>query len=149
MLENITVGFIGAALALLAREFVEQYKLRARRKRLAALCSRHLKQIRSDLTQHVQVERGRATFGETQYCEVKVGDFLYNLIISNIECFKGVNSIERTITFFHHYMVNMGAVRARLERTDETSTELTEGTYINLAEKLNEAIQELDELAVT
>jgi hypothetical protein len=46
-------------------------------------------------------------------------------------------------------MVNMGTVNARLERSEKATTQLTEGTYKNLVEKLNEAIEELDEVAVT
>lgn len=149
MIENITVGFIGAALALLIRELVEQYKRRSRRKGLAALCSKHLNHIRLDLTQHVKLKDGYAIFGETQYCEVGVGDFLYQLITSNIECFKNVNAINNTTTFFHHYMVNMGTVKARLETSDKRTTQLTEGTYNNLVQKLDRAIEELDDIAVT
>ena len=119
-----------------------------RRKRIAALCCEHLKKIREDLKEHVEIHNGNAKFSETQYSEVAVGDFLYHLITSNIDCFKSVDSVRETVNFFHHYMVNMSTIRSRLDGSTQGTANLTEATYNKLLEYLSEAINEL-ELAST
>lgn len=148
MTEKVVIGFIGAALALLIREAVAFWKTTIKRKRIAALCCEHLKKIRGDLCGHVEINNGNAKFNETQYSEVAVGDFLYDLITSNIDCFGSVNSVRETINFFHHYMVNMRTIRSRLDGSTQGTANLTEATYEKLLEYLNEAINEL-ELAST
>ncbi len=147
MIEKVVIGFVGAALALIIREGVELYKRRIRRNQISAMCVEHLKMIRADLTGHVRVTNGHAHFEETQYCEVSVGDFLYQLITSNIECFGSIKSVAATVTFFHHYMVNMATVKACLGRGNVGRAELTEGTYNNLLQRLNGAIDELEAIA--
>lgn len=148
MTEKVIVGFIGAALALLIREAVVFLKTTIKRKRIAALCCEHLKKIREDLQGHVEIHNGNAKFSETQYSEVAVGDFLYDLITANIDCFGSVNSVRKTINFFHHYMVNMSTIRSRLDGSTHGTANLTEGTYEKLLDYLDEAIKEL-ELAST
>ena len=148
MTEKVVIGFIGAVLALLIREAVAFWKTTIKRKRIAALCCEHLKKIRGDLRGHVEINNGNAKFNETQYSEVAVGNFLYDLITSNIDCFGSVNSVRETINFFHHYMVNMRTIRSRLDGSTQGTANLTEATYEKLLEYLNEAINEL-ELAST
>ncbi len=147
MYGKIAIGFIGAILALILREIIGRYNLRSRRKQLAALCVEHLKQIHEDLIKHVQIRGSNANFGETQYCEIVVGDFLYDLITSNIEAFPNIRSLRKTITFFHHYKVNMSTVRSRLDASQNQSAHLTEGTYNNLLNYLKDAIDELNSIA--
>ncbi|GGE81374.1 hypothetical protein GCM10011533_37290 [Streptosporangium jomthongense] len=143
MTEKVIVGFIGAALALLIREALEYWKTTVRRKRIAALCCEHLKKIREDLQGHVELHNGNAKFSETQYSEVAVGDFLYELITSNIDCFGKVDSVRKTINFFHHYMVNMSTIRSRIDGSTHGTANLTEATYEKLLEYLDDAIDEL------
>jgi len=147
MLENVVAGFIGAALALLLRwAFEKATHLEASRK-LAGLCVLHLEQIKHDLLHHIPRTDGHARFGETQYHEVAVGFFLYDLITANLEKFPSVRSLDRTMTFFHHYKVNMNTVRARLDTlvTGATAT-LTNGTFDNLIDYLDGALSELREM---
>ena len=144
MAEKVIVGFIGAALALLIREAVAFWKTTIKRKRISALCCEHLKKIREDLQGHVEIHNGNAKFSETQYSEVAVGDFLYDLITSNIDCFGSVNSVRETVNFFHHYMVNMRTIRSRLDGSTHGTANLTEETYNKILEYLNEAIDELE-----
>ena len=86
MYEKITIGFIGAFLALFLRELVNRYKQRTQRKMVAELCVNHLAQIKEDTTGHVQLEDGKARFEATQYCEVVVDDFLYDLTLKLCGC---------------------------------------------------------------
>jgi hypothetical protein len=60
MYEKITIGFIGAILALFIKELYERYKHRAHRKKVAELCVNHLQQIYKDLTDHVQIGNGNS-----------------------------------------------------------------------------------------
>ncbi len=147
MYGKITIALIGAIIALILREIIVRYNLRSRRKQLAALCVEHLKQIHEDLIEHVQIRGGNAYFGETQYCEIVVGDFLYDLITSNIEAFPNIRSLQKTIKFFHHYKVNMSTVRSRLDVSQTPSVHVTEGTYNNLLNYLKDAIGELNSIA--
>ena len=147
--EKIVIGFIGAVLALILREVVEWFRKRSHRKKVAALSVKHLMQIKSDLVKHVIVSDGKANFGETQYCEIVVGDFLYDLITSNIKTFPDVSSIQKTITFFHHYKINMSTVRSRLDISANNMAQLTEGTYNNLLNYLQDSIDELNSIANT
>ena len=147
--EKIIIGFIGAVLALILREVVEWFRKRSHRKKVAALSVEHLMQIKNDLVEHVIVSDGKANFSETQYCEIVVGDFLYDLITSNIKTFPDVSSIQKTITFFHHYKINMSTVRSRLDISDNNMAQLTEGTYNNLLNYLQDAIDELNSIANT
>jgi len=149
MFEKILIGFFGAIIGLFLRELWECRKRLSRRKKLAALCVEHLKQIYEDLLKHVNVSGGKANFGETQYCEAVVGNFLYDLFTSNIEAFSNIHSVRKTITFFHHYKVNMSTVRSRLDASQNQNAQLTEGTYNNLLKYLKEAIDELNSIAVT
>ena len=149
MYEKIAIGFIGAILALILREVFEWFTTRSHRKKVAALCAKHLKQIKEDLVGHVKVINGKANFDETQYCEIVVGNFLYDLITSNIKTFPDVNSIEKTITFFHHYKINMSTVKARLDASENNTAYLTERTYNNLLGYLQEAIDEVNSIANT
>ena len=143
MAEKLFVGFIGAALALLIREIVTFWKTTIKRKRIAALCCEHLKKIQEDLQGHVEIHNGNAKFSETQYSEVAVGDFLYDLVTSNIDCFGSVDSVKETVNFFHHYMVNMRTIRSRLDASINGTANLTEETYNKILGNLNEAINEL------
>jgi len=144
LIEKILIGAIGAALALIVREVFEWFKKLKRRHKLCLLAVTHLRQIRQDLDRHVKLENGNAIFKETQYCEIVVGDFLYQLLISNIDIFSKVESIEDTITFFHHYKVNMATVRARLDSSNNQTAQLSEATYNKLVERLDIAINELE-----
>ncbi len=149
MFEKILIGFFGAIVALTLREFLEWRKCLSRRRKLSALCVEHLKQIHKDLIKHVKISEGNAFFGETQYCEVVVGDFLYDLFTSNIETFPNIDSVRKTIKFFHHYKINMSTVRSRLDTSNTGSAKLTEGTYNNLLNYLKDAIDELNSIAGT
>ena len=151
MWEKLFIAFagaiVGAIVALLIKEGRERLKLKSKGKKIAKVCSGHLEQIRQDLSDHVKVTNGNATFGETQYCEAVVGDFLYNLITSHIECFPAMDSFKRTLSFFHHYKVNMTTVRSRLDDGKSSTAQLTEATYKDLLEYLNGAIEELNSIA--
>ena len=147
MIEKALLAFVGAAIALVLREFVEIYKQKKRRKKIAALCVDHLIQIQQDLENHVIIKNGSAQFGETQYCEIVVGDFLYDLFTSNIEAFSDIKSIKNTTKFFHHYKVNMSTVKTRMLASGERSANLTEATFNNLKGYLQEAIKELSAIA--
>ncbi|MDH3327125.1 MAG: hypothetical protein OEM38_10455 [Gammaproteobacteria bacterium] len=125
MIEKILIGAIGAALALALREVIEWLRTRKRRLNLASLMVTHLRQIHRDLDEHVQVKNGQANFKETQYWEIVVGDFLHQLFTGNIDVFLNVKSLEATVTFFHHYKVNMATVRSRLDASSNQTAQLT------------------------
>ena len=92
---------------------------------------------------HVTTNDNSAVFSETQYCEVVVGDFLYDLITSNIDVFNDVASLRKTTMFFHHYKIQMGNIKARMVAAGQPRASLTLGTYNNLKHDLDEAITEL------
>jgi len=146
MYEKIVIGFIGALLALALRELFERCKQRNHRKKLAKLCVNHLAQIKEDLKKHVQIQNEQARFDATQYCEIVVGDFLYDLITKNISVFPNINSLKYTIEFFHHYKVNMSTVSSRLAESNNNIAYLREGTYNNLLIRLQKAIDELKKI---
>ena len=56
-------------------------------------------------------------------------------------CAQHLEQIEHTITFFHHYKVNMRTIQTRLKSNDKAS--LTETSYRNLMGYLRDAIAEL------
>ena len=145
--EKILIGLIGAILALVIKEFVDRRKQIVKGRRIAALAVEHLEILRKDLTSHVKVDGGKAYFGETQYCEVAGADFLYTHITSNLECFKGVESVKKTILFLHHYKANIATIKVRLDGADTNVVSIHEGTYTNLVSSLGEAISELKGIA--
>jgi hypothetical protein len=149
MVEKLLTAFFGAFIALVLREFIERRKSTNRRKNLAALCATHLKQIRHDLESHVEVEGGAAKFHDTNYRELVVGDFLYDLFTTNIELFPNAEDIQKTTTFFHHYKINMSTVKSRLEAAQGGFASLTELTYNNLKDYLNQSIDELEKISST
>jgi len=145
--EKILIGLIGAILALIIKEFLDRRKQIIKGRRIAALAVEHLEILRKDLTGHVMVNGGRAYFGETQYCEVAGADFLYTHITSNLECFKGVESVKNTILFFHHYKANIATIKVRLDGAESNVVTINEGTYTKLISSLGEAISELKGIA--
>lgn len=147
MWEKILIGFIGAALALLIIEIFDRYKQKAKAKIIASLAVKHLGMIKRDLVDHFTTGEKKATFGKTQYCEAVVGDFLYDLITSNIECFSSASSVEKSIEFFHTYKVNMAKVKARLNNSTQRTAILKTDTYKNLLSALDGAINELSGIA--
>ena len=147
--EKILIGLVSALIALVLRECWAAWQRKKKKEKLAALIKQHLMQIQKDLTQHVRVRNKQAEFNSTLYCEIVVGDFLYDLLISNLDLFPKVGSIEKTVTFFHHYKINMSTVKSRLEASSDNQTFLTEGTYNNLIGYLKDAIEENDEISGT
>jgi hypothetical protein len=117
------------------------------RRKLAALCVTHLTQIRDDLKSHVKISGEQVVFSETNYNEAAVGHFLYDLFTANIDKFANLASINNTVTFFHHYKVNMSTVRSRLDSGKGDFANLTKGTFDNLLNYLEQAIDELQGLA--
>jgi hypothetical protein len=148
MIEKLLIAFFGAVIALALREFVEKRKTTERRKNLVSLCVTHLKQIRSDLENHVAVGNNMASFNETNYCELVVGNFLYDLFTNNIDLFPNAGDIKKTTTFFHHYKINMSTIKSRLDKEGGQAS-LTKETYNNLREYLNESISELEKISST
>ncbi|MFD1217560.1 hypothetical protein [Microbulbifer celer] len=147
MWEKILIGFIGAIIALAIKEFIDCLKRRAKSKLIASMAVKHLELIKSDLIDHVVLDKNNATFGETQYCEVVVGDFLYDLITSNIDCFSSAKDVEKSTLFFHKYKVNMATVKARLDNSVQKSTTLKIETYRALVAALEDALSELSGIA--
>lgn len=146
MAENIALLLFGALLGVALREGIASLGRKSRRKKLARLCTQHLEQIQQALSDHVGTEDGKAVFSDTQYSEIVGGDFLYDLIINNIDAFEKGSAIERTITFFHHYKVNMRTIQSRLKKSSDGQAWLTETTYRGLMDYLRDAIAELDRL---
>lgn len=107
----------------------------------------HLEIIKKDLVNHVGVRGGNAHFGETQYCEAIVADSLYASVTSNLACFGGIESIKKTILFFHHYKANMATIKVRLDGASTNVVTVSEGTYRNLISYLEDAISELRGIA--
>jgi hypothetical protein len=144
MLESpLFIAFAGAAIALALRGVSDQLRNARFRRRLAALFVAHLKQVRSDLDDHVAIRAGTALIDETAYHEAVVGHFLYDLLTANVDRFVRMSSVEKTIDFFHHYKVNMSTVRARLDASQDHTASLKEATFRNLLRRLDEAIDEL------
>lgn len=141
--EKITLVVFAALLAIILREGIAWLWRKSRRKKLVHLCTRHLEQIQPDLSGHVRTQDGKAVFSDTEYSEIVVGDFLYDLIINNIDVFEKGTAIERTITFFHHYKVNMRTIQSRLKASPDGRASLTETTYRGLMDYLRDAIAEL------
>lgn len=147
MIENILIAVVSAGIALLLKEHVDGRKSKARQKNLASLCARHLNMILNDLENHLEIRNGAVRFNETNYCELAVGEFLYDLFTSNIDLFPNVNIIEHTTEFFHHYQINMSTIKSRLDTGQGNLASITEGTYNNLRNYLREAIQELESIS--
>ena len=139
-------AFIGAAIALILRELRENFKKIKYRKKIISLCREHLEKIQKDLKGHINIENGKAIFNETTYNEAIVGHFLYDIITTNIDKFDDINSIKKTINFFHHYKINMSHIRTRLDESSLKKVPLTEGTFNNLLQYLEESIAELKNL---
>ena len=95
---------------------------------------------------HIDIKNGKAIFNETTYNEAIVGHFLYDIITTNIDKFDDINSIKKTINFFHHYKINMSHIRTRLDESSRKMAPLTEGTFNNLVQYLEESIAELKNL---
>lgn len=145
--EKLFIALIGAILALALKEVLDRRKLRASGRRIAALVAEHLEIIKKDLVSHVDVSGGMARFGETQYCEAIVADSLYASVTSNLACFGGIDSIKKTILFFHHYKANMAAIKVRLDGANTNAVTVREGTFRNLLSYLEDAISELKAIA--
>lgn len=143
---KIFIGFIGAAIALILRELLENSKKIKYRKKIISLCREHLEKIRKDLKSHINIENDKAIFNETTYNEAIVGHFLYDIITTNIDKFDDINSIKKTINFFHHYKINMSHIRTRLDESSRKMAPLTKGTFNNLVQYLEESIAELKNL---
>lgn len=147
MAEKLLIALMGAILALAIKEVVDRRKLIANGRRIAALVAEHLEIIKKDLLNHVEVSGGRAHFGETQYCEAIVADSLYVSVTSNLACFGGIDSIKKTILFFHHYKANMATIKVRLDSASTNVVTVSEATYRNLISYLDDAISELRDIA--
>lgn len=148
MLQDLVVAFFAACLALLFREYATRRERAEHAKKIAGLCLRHLEQIGEDLRNHVEIEGDRVYFRELQLREVEVGDFLYDLITANIHFFASALELEKTITFFHHYKINMATVRDRLDAS-RSKGYLKQDSYDALLVYLDGSVAELKELAGT
>ncbi|CAA0090995.1 Uncharacterised protein [Zhongshania aliphaticivorans] len=147
------VGILGSLLGVTVGARLQESstikKQSTHRKNLAKLCANHLKMILKDLENQVEKKGNSAIFNETNYCELNVGNFLYDLFTSNIHLFSDAQQIEKTVTFFHHYKINMRTIRARLDQTNLDIATIEEGTFLNLRKRLQDAIGELEDIANT
>jgi len=138
---------LGVAISAYFQGSADLKKESLHRKNLSKLCAKHLIMIRGDLENHVELKGNLAIFNETIYCELNVGNFLYDLFTTNIHLFSDAKEIEKTVEFFHHYKINMSTIRARLDSQNLDVASLVEGTYTNLRVRLNDAIHELEEIS--
>lgn len=160
--ETFTASAAGAGIVLIVQYIVSRYKRLKKLRTTAWLIQHHLKKIKKNLHEHINLIDDKAEFSETQYTEVVIGDFLYSLFIENLDVIGNVEQFEKTIDFFHEYKINMGTLKVRFDTAKHNdmkrgnSTEIPRcvthqsvdrDTFYNLSGFINGAICELDDVA--
>lgn len=150
IVSNFFFAVTGGVIAIILREGIVEVGRAITERRIKKVCYKHLKRIKGELEKRYEPkknDKGKydVPFNWTIYNEISGGTFLFELLLRKIEKFP-LEKYDKTLEFFYHYLINMNTVKSRLlaqPQNDKTSTFLTNNTYCNLLERLDNALSEL------
>lgn len=133
-------GIIASLFTIIITQLIGKYFQRGKRRRIRKICIYHLEKLNERL-KPTKEEEGKVFFSETKLNEIKTAWYVYEMLLNNIDVLSP-EKFENTMKFFDNYSSNIEQIKSRIK--PNIMGYLTRGTYENLKNYLQSALDELN-----